>query len=629
MKNKNNLTFFIIELLTVKFFSQTYQQRKQITKNYNLMILEKLTQEAEKKFQRERQQALDYAKIHDLPLIIHGENGEVSQLHRMNPDGKIEYIKTFGVADGKAIGTDKLYPGGGMGLELEGEGMKIGIWDAGAVRTSHELLSGKTVQMDQGEGPSPDHATHVTGIAAGKKLTSGPGAQARGMAYKADIDAYDWNSDIPEMTAAASQGLLVSNHSYGLDLSKFPNSFHTFLGAYDDVSMLVDTRTFNAPYYTVVTAAGNDRNTQFDINQGYNLLSGWFATAKNTIVVAAVDVTGFYGYTGPSSVNMSSFSSWGPTNDHRVKPDIAAQGVGVYSSTATSNNSYSGNYNGTSMAAPGVAGSLLLLQELSADLNGGNFLKSATLKAIMIQTALPTENTPGPNPRTGWGLFNSEGAAQLMLDNHQGENAYYDELTLTSGEPFTLKVKANSEGELKATIAWTDRAGVGLNNDLDMRITNSQGNTFYPWRLNPADYAAPALNNGDNSVDNVEQVLVQNAVPGEEYTITVTHKGNLTSGKQDFGIAVTGIQSTPMSVDKYELTGVSLYPNPADNKIFIELETSESVEIEIFDLNGRKVKEGKTTAFSNEIDISDLNSGVYFVKINSEGKTKTKKLIVK
>src|SRR5690625_36091 len=140
MKNKITLTFFIIGLLTVQVFSQTEQQRKQITKDYDLKLLEKLTQEAEEKFQRERQQALDYAKIHDLPLIIHGENGEVTQLHRMNPDGKIEYIKTFGVADGKAIGTDKLYPGGGMGLELEGEGMKIGIWDRSEEHTS-ELQS--------------------------------------------------------------------------------------------------------------------------------------------------------------------------------------------------------------------------------------------------------------------------------------------------------------------------------------------------------------------------------------------------------------------------------------------------------------------------------------------------------
>ena len=36
------------------------------------------------------------------------------------------------------------------------------------------------------------------------------------MAYEADLDAYDWNFDSAEMAAAAADGLLVSNHSYGI-----------------------------------------------------------------------------------------------------------------------------------------------------------------------------------------------------------------------------------------------------------------------------------------------------------------------------------------------------------------------------------------------------------------------------
>src|SRR5699024_9895165 len=122
---------------------------------------------------------------------------------------------------------------------LEGEGMKIGIWDAGGVRTTHELLSGKTTQVDEGNGDSPDHATHVAGIAAGKQLDGGFGANARGMAYKADIDAYDWFADLSEMSAAASEGLLVSNHSYGLDLSQIEN-VDLYLGNYDETSLQAD-----------------------------------------------------------------------------------------------------------------------------------------------------------------------------------------------------------------------------------------------------------------------------------------------------------------------------------------------------------------------------------------------------
>ena len=39
-------------------------------------------------------------------------------------------------------------------------------------------------------------------------------------------------------------------------------------------------------------------------------------------------------YTGPGSVGMSSFSSWGPTDDGRIKPDVVGNGVGLFSSIA-------------------------------------------------------------------------------------------------------------------------------------------------------------------------------------------------------------------------------------------------------------------------------------------------------
>src|SRR5699024_3177649 len=111
---------------------------------------------------------------------------------------------------------------------------------------------------------------------------------------------------------------------------------------------------------------------------------------------------------------------------------------------------------------------------------------------------------------------------------------------------YSKTITANGD-DLKVTIAWTDPPKDPdalfqpiLTNDLDLRITDSQGNTYYPWRLDPSSYSKPALNNGDNDVDNVEQVVVPNAVAGETYTIKVTHKGSLKNNAQDFSMAVLG-----------------------------------------------------------------------------------------
>lgn len=629
-----NLMLLFCAGMTVQAFSQTAEQRNNIIKDYDQKTLSQMTQEFADQFEKEKQQAYDYAIRHNIPTIIQGDDGRFSVLRRMNQRGQLEYMTTYGKADAKTIQTDKLYPGGGLGLALEGEGMIGGVWDAGKVKETHELLNGQVILKDSGNGPSPNHATHVTGTMVGKELPgSGNAGNARGMAYKAIAHAYDWNSDLSEMTSEAAQGLLVSNHSYGLDLSQVGNPA-TIVGNYDQISQATDNLMYNAKYYTVVTAAGNDRQLNYNPTEnGYNILGGWMATAKNSIVVAAVEEIFFGIYTGPGSVKMSAFSSWGPTNDNRVKPDISAQGVGVISSVADSNTSYSA-LSGTSMASPGVAGSILLLQELSADLNNGDFLKSSTIKAILINTVLQADDVPGPNPRYGWGLMSTGDAAQLMLDSHEGVNQYYDELELNQTQTgYNIAVKANADGELKATIAWTDKGGSGLINDLDMRITDEQGNTFYPWRLDPTNYANPPLRNGDNFVDNVEQVWVENAVEGQEYTITISHKGSLFNDKQEFGIAISGIQNTPtLGVDKHELTGVSLYPNPAENFVNIDLaEVKNNLNLAIYDLNGRKVMENnvRLNASSHQLDISRLKGGIYFIKIESDGKTTTQKLIVK
>ena len=76
------------------------------------------------------------------------------------------------------------------------------------------------------------------------------------------------------------------------------------------------------------------------------------------------------------------------------------------------------------------------------------------------------------------------------------------------------------------------------------------------------------------------------------------------------------------------IEGLSLYPNPVSNgKVYITSKNDSDKEIIIFNVLGKKVLQ--TMISSRELNISNLSSGVYIIKINEGEATATRKLIVK
>jgi hypothetical protein len=76
------------------------------------------------------------------------------------------------------------------------------------------------------------------------------------------------------------------------------------------------------------------------------------------------------------------------------------------------------------------------------------------------------------------------------------------------------------------------------------------------------------------------------------------------------------------------IEGLNLYPNPVSNgKVYISTKNDAIKEIIIFDLLGKKVLQ--TLINSKELNVSDLNPGVYIIRINEENATATRKLIVR
>ncbi|HWR94456.1 MAG TPA: S8/S53 family peptidase [Flavobacterium sp.] len=614
--------------------SQTEEQRREITKNYDQVALKKMKVEFEAKFKANYERALEMAKQKGWPLTIDKKDGGGSELLGVTPDGFPLYYTTSNKGSAITSRTNKIQPGGGLGLSLTGNGMYVGVWEKTRPYMAHLDLVGR---MEEGDFESEEgfHATHVTGtiISSGKNNVNG-----RGLAYEAIASSYNWANDLSEMTDFASSGYLVSNHSYGLIADNVPT---WYFGAYLGESRDLDQVLYEAPYYQAVVAAGNDRGEGFNASKnGYDLLTK-YTTSKNAVVVAAVYEVPVY--VDEFSVEMSDFSSWGPTDDNRVKPDISTKGVDVVSTvpplTPTSpNKAPYGTSDGTSMACPAITANLLLLQEHYNNLFD-KYMLSATLRGLMIHTASETGNYPGPDPEYGWGLMNAEKAAQTISDS-KDEKAIISELKLTSGIPYTLFVKANGNEPIVATINWTDRPGsinTGdvdkktpvLVSNLDMTITKDT-EVFYPWKLG-STYTSPA-EKADNNVDNVEKIEIENPVAGGLYKITIKNDGALIGGSQNFSLILTGADDN-LSVKEVAFKTFDLWPNPVKDElnIAIQSELSDDVYVTIYDILGKRVVNKKldyeNELFKSKINAEFLNPGVYFVNVKQGDKYSVRKII--
>ena len=300
-------------------------------------------------------------------------------------------------------------------------------------------------------------------------------------------------------------------------------------------------------YYFLKTSTKDSSNISRSKNDGYDIISTT-GTAKNILTVGAAESM----YTIPekgSDVALANFSAWGPTDDGRIKPDIIGIGTDLLSTSNASITSYS-YLSGTSMATPQVSGSTFLLQQLYNRLNTNTFMRAATLKGLILHTALDLA-AAGPDYQTGWGLLDMEKAAKVILND--GASNLISEGTLSNTTKDKRSFIASGKGDLVATLSWTDPEATvfpytteNLNNrkpklvnDLDIMITDGSGK-FLPFILDPAipDKAAEA---GDNIRDNIEKIIIKGAVPGKSYDLSISHKGTLKNDKQDFSLIVSGI----------------------------------------------------------------------------------------
>ncbi len=505
------ISFIVLLIFTTSGFAQKFKS-------------DRLLQMASAKsveYQNKRAEVEDYARANNIPIRI--ETGtKVKELMFIDEYGNPQYYTTHNENAAKTISTNVVYSGGGAGLSLSGSGILVHEWDAGTVLSTHQEFDTRVTNSDATS--THYHATHVAGtiVASGAYVSS-----AKGMAFAATLEAYDWNDDESEMASEAAEGALISNHSYGTVRGWDDGTWYGdenisdqedyLFGFYNSWAVYWDEIAYNAPNYLIVKSAGNDRNDTGDgsyPDDGPYDCIGPKGVAKNLLTVGAVnDISS--GYSQPSDVVITSFSSWGPADDSRIKPDIVANGYGLYSTYNTSNTSYT-SMSGTSMSAPSVTGSAALLIEHYEDVLGSrSLMTAATLKALIIHTADEAGTTTGPDYQFGWGLMNTESAAAKITQDQTTDVML--EYYLEDGNSYTRDIVTTGTGAITVTIVWTDPAGTPVSaqldpttamlvNDLDLRITQG-ANTYYAWKLDAANPTNAATNSAENNADNVPVIF--------------------------------------------------------------------------------------------------------------------------
>jgi len=429
---------------------------------------------------------------------------------------------------------------------LDGNGVTAFIYDGGQARASHVDFEGRMTIGASDTAPVSDHSTHVactvggggvanstyTGMAPGVDLVSygfeQEGGLQAGFLY---TDPGDLEADYTE--AISLYGVDLSNNSIGSNVES--NGFDcTWQGDYGATGALIDAivaGSLGAPF-RIVWANGNERQgSRCDI-EGYG---DYYSTAppagaKNHITVGALN---------SNDDSMTYFSSWGPVDDGRMKPDISGPGCqsggdgGVTSCSSAGDTSYT-TMCGTSMAAPTVTGLLsLLMQDFRAQFPSEPDPRNSTLKILLAHDAVDLGNT-GPDYQYGYGSVRIQQTVDFMrtgnfLENQVDQSGVFSVLVLVDpGDP-----------ELKVTLAWDDVPGTPnvnpvLVNDLDLRVFDPSSQQYYPWTLDPLNPGVSAVQNQANHLDNIEQVYVASPTAGV-WRVEV-HGYSVPQGPQSFSL---------------------------------------------------------------------------------------------
>ena len=503
----------------------------------------------------------------------------------MNLTGKGEIVA---VCDGGFdIGKkDKVHP------DFEGRVIDVKSYP---ISVEHEWEVENKIKDSGAADISDGHGTHVAGSIVGSGAASKDkkefSREVRGIAYEAELvfqaveQEMEWNNaDYYKQygrfsLAGLSEDITdILDYAYKKGARVHSNSWAgSEPGAYDNTARLIDKFMWERRDMTVVVCAGNEGTDMYFRGEIEPMSIQSPATAKNVITVGASESLRpqfsekTYGKRWPKHYPVApfwaspmannhyqviAFSSRGPTQDGRIKPDVVAPGSYILStrSRAIPKNVKGwgvipDNFDyfflgGTSMATPLVSGVCALLRQFFREYCYIRKPSSALIKASLICGAIKLPNySPADilaDNHQGYGRVNlkniaaPDAPAESYFWDAQAYGEKWDKLNTGDFVEFRFKI-ASGDVPLRIAMAYTDYPGPNLVNNLNLLLfrTDAAGNKHYH-----VGYGESDCKRIPDAVNNTEVIEIRKPTPGEWVLQVIA--SNVPKGPQTYALAFIG-----------------------------------------------------------------------------------------
>lgn len=459
---------------------------------------------------------------------------EIKYIEIVPAPGQPEDIRGKSLHRSNAISGN--YPGA---RNYDGAGVNIQVRDDGGLGPHVDFKGRENQTYINNFGPitqGTQHADQVSGSAGGAGNIN-PAVQ--GSATGAQIFNTNYVQNFLDITLSlhTEENVMITNSSYSNGCN----------AGYTNISRTVDIQLYENQKYLHVFSAGNSGTSNCGYGAGnvWGNITGGHKVAKNALVVGAANASG----------SIAGFSSRGPSQDGRIKPDVVGHGADV--NTTFPINGYT-NTQGTSFSAPGVAGVGAQLYQAYRELNTGDNPDAVLIKGILMNGAEDAGNT-GPDFIYGFGLVNALRSVEIL----EGQQYLTASINNTQKKVHTINIPAGVR-EARFMVIWADPAAqpssaIVLTNDLDMKVKNG-GVDYLPFVLDPtpivANLNSPAVP-GRDSLNNVEQVALIDPSAGS-YEVEVSGF-SVPEGPQKYYLIYTFI--TDEITITYPMGGERFIPN--------------------------------------------------------------------